>query len=635
VHDIGTLSNGDGNGNGVNGNGHNGNGHNGNGHDRSGALTDLLERTNGDPLWKRLPTGPTNGTHAPTRPDLRVVEPAGPDERPARGLRALLARVRASRAADVVALLPVVVGVALVQFVNLPHWPEPFFDEGTYVSNAWAVQRHGALSNYTYGYGHPPLGWLAVSLWTWVTHFFGNSVYSVATGRELMAGLTVVSCLLLYVLARRLGIGRPFAAAAVALFAFSPVALYFHRLVLIDNPAVMFALGAFVLATSPRRRLWTFAASGACFAAAVLSKESMLVLLPVFVYLAVQNSDRRTRRYCLTFVGSFAALVLLIYPLYALLKGELFPGQGHVSLLGEAGIQLFSRRATGSLFDAHSGTYNTVHDWLHLDPWLLGGALVLSPIALMRRTTRAVTLAFLVQCAILLRPGYLPYMYVIGLLPFAALVVAGVADSLWRFAMKGRQDAVDHRARWRAIMARASRRMSPVTRTTAAVGLGMLVAASAVVVGPRWVKADRASMTLRLDGPQRAAQQWLVRNVDHSKRLLVNDDTWVHLIEHGFDARPMKGGFYSRTVMFYWSFDFDPAVRPLVPQGWRNFDYVVVTQGMRNDIRDKQVPQTAQAVEHSRLVAGFGEGWLRIEIRAVDGHITAPLNPPRDATKKS
>jgi hypothetical protein len=87
--------------------------------------------------------------------------------------------------------------------------------------------------------------------------------------------------------------------------------------------------------------------------------------------------------------------------------------------------------------------------------------------------------------------------------------------------------------------------------------------------------------------------------------------------------------------MFYWSFDFDPAVRPLVPQGWRNFDYVVVTQGMRNDIRDKQVPQTAQAVEHSRLVAGFGEGWLRIEIRAIDGHITAPLNPPRDATKKS
>ena len=108
--------------------------------------------------------------------------------------------------------------VSWVQLTNLSHWPATFFDEGTYISNAWAVPR-GALSNYTYGYGHPPLAWLLVSLWTSISSLFGPTLYSVAVGRQLMALLAIVSCVLLYVLARRLGMGRIFAAAAVALFA--------------------------------------------------------------------------------------------------------------------------------------------------------------------------------------------------------------------------------------------------------------------------------------------------------------------------------------------------------------------------------------------------------------------------------
>jgi hypothetical protein len=34
----------------------------------------------------------------------------------------------------------------------------------------------------------------------------------------------------------------------------------------------------------------------------------------------------------------------------------------------------------------------------------------------------------------ILRPGYLPGMYVIALLPFAALIVAGSAQALWGLA---------------------------------------------------------------------------------------------------------------------------------------------------------------------------------------------------------
>ncbi len=598
-------------------------------HDGSGAIADVVARTTGEPLWMRLRTGQVNGSEVPTPPEARPIDRAGWNGSRAKGLGAFLGRFRPLRA-DVAVQLPLLACVGLVQVANLAHWPDTFFDEGTYVGNAWAVQTHGALSNYTYGYGHPPLGWLMLSLWTWASGMFGNAIYSVAVGRQLMAAISIISCSLLYILARRLGIGRFFAAAAVVLFALSPVALYFHRLVLIDNPAIALALAAFVLALSPRRRLWTFAASGACFAASVLSKESMLILLPALLLAAAQNFDRRTRRYCLTLLGSFLVLTVLAYPLYAALKGELLPGPGHVSLLGSAVVQLVTRKATGSVFDPQSQTYGIVHYWLQLDPWLLGAAVLLSPIALARRATRAVALAFLIQCAMVLRPGYLPFMYVIGLLPFAALVVAGTAEALWRVAREGPQHLEAGRGMWRAIVTRASLVLAPVARRGAAAGLVLLVTAFTIVVGPRWVRADRQAMTVRLDGPERAAQQWLVRNVDHSKHLLVGDNFWIYLIEHGFDAHPVRGGFYSRTVVFYWPFDFDPAVWRQFPHGWRDFDYVVSTQGMRNDVAE--VPKTAQALEHSRVVVRFGRGAQRIEIRAIDrGHASAPPVASRPA----
>jgi hypothetical protein len=287
----------------------------------------------------------------------------------------------------------------------------------------------------------------------------------------------------------------------------------------------------------------------------------------------------------------------------------------------EVRTQLFTRKATGSVFDPQSLSYGTVTYWLHLDPWLLGAALVLSPIALLRRATQVAALAFLIQCAMVLRPGYLPFMYVIGLLPFAAVVVAGTAETLWRVARRGPQHVAAARRRWRAMASRAIRHLAPVLRAGAAALLVGLVAVFAIGAAPGWAGADRAAMTLRLDGPTLAAKRWLVRNVDHSKRLLVADDYWVFLIEHGFDAHPVRGGFYSRTVVFYWPFDFDPAVQREFPHGWRDLDYVVSTQGMRND--SAEVPRTARALEHSRVVVTFGRGSQRIEVRRIERPATA------------
>jgi cellulose synthase/poly-beta-1,6-N-acetylglucosamine synthase-like glycosyltransferase len=564
-----------------------GNGHGEGPHHSTG---DALGALGGDPLWVRLDAASTNGSPSVSLPHRGGA--AGLHESWLGDLRARLSRTVASRG-ELLLLLGLLAIVGIVQATNLVHWPNTQFDEGTYVGNAWAVG-HGALAPYTYSYGHPPLGWLFIALWTWARGIFVDGGFSIDTGRELMLVLTIISCSLLFTLARRLGMGRAFAAGAVLLFALSPLALFYHRAVLLDNVAIVWVLAAFVLARTPRRRLWAFAASGACFAASVLCKETTLVLLPALLFAAAQNTDKGTRRYCLTLFGSFLGLIALSYPLYATLKGELLPGSGHVSLVGYTIVQLFTREATGSIFDPNSQAHGIVTAWLKLDPWLVGSALVLCPIALARRSTRAISLAFLIQVAMVLRPGYLPNMYVIGFLPFAALIVAGASEALWRKA-RGMASAA---SAWPMGLA-----------------LGSVAVAAALIVVPRWAHGDRVATTVRLDGPERAAQRWLVDHVRHDERLIVGDEFWIYLIEHGFDRQPMRGGFFSRNVVVYWPLDYDPAVKQRFPRGWREFDYVVSTQAVRSTTR--LTPTTAGALRHSRLVVQYGRGDGRIEIRAI------------------
>jgi hypothetical protein len=489
-------------------------------------------------------------------------------------------------------VLLVIAGIVLI--TNLTHWPSTQFDEGTYVSYAWALP-HGRLANYTYSYGHPPLGWMLIFIWTEAQGLFGRAVFSIDHARELMVLVFLASCSLLYILARRLGFSWPAAAAAVLAMALTPLGVFFHRAVLLDNPSMTLAIAAFVLAWDPRRRLWAFAGSGACFALSVLCKETSFTLLPAVLFAVVQNADRRTRVYCVTLFLAAFALVGGFYPLYATLKHELVPGPGHVSLLGYLIVQLLTRKASGSVFNAQSLTHQVVLQWLNLDPWLLLAALALLPIALLRRSTRAIAIALLIQMAIVLKPGYLPNMYVVGMLPFAALVVPGSLDALWRWAGRIRSAA----GTWAA-------RIVVVATALLAVAF----------VGPRWAAGDHTAMTVRLDAPERSAEVWLARHVSHSSRVIVGDQYWIYLVEHGFNDQPMRGGFFSDTLVAYWPLDYDPAVSKAFPDGWREFDYIVVTEDMLASL--PQTPSAAAAIVHSQVVVSFGQGGNRVQIQKIN-----------------
>ena len=178
----------------------------------------------------------------------------------------------------IVGALSLVLGI--VHAWGMGRYPAFFDDEGTYVSQAWSVDAFQELSPYTYWYDHPPLGWILLAGWTRVVPTFGADLYSVAAARTFMALIFVLSACLLYVVARRLGVRRPFAALAVLLFGLSPLAVHYQRMVLLDNIAVCWLLAAFALALSPRRRLWAYAGSGVCLAAASLTKETFVLFVP-------------------------------------------------------------------------------------------------------------------------------------------------------------------------------------------------------------------------------------------------------------------------------------------------------------------------------------------------------------------
>ena len=175
----------------------------------------------------------------------------------------------------------------------------------------------------------------------------------------------------------------------------------------------------------------------------------------------------------------------------------------------------------------------------------------------------------LIQAAVVLKPGHLPNMYVIGMLPFAALIVPGSLDALWRWAGQIPFSAWTWAAR------------------TAVAAAAILAVA---FVGPRWAAGDHTAMTVRMDIPERSAELWLTGHVSHSSRIIVVDQYWLYLVEHGYNDQPMRGGFFSDTVVSYWPLDYDPAVSKAFPGGWREFDYIVVNEDMLATL-----PQTPSA----------------------------------------
>jgi hypothetical protein len=270
-----------------------------------------------------------------------------------------------------------------------------------------------------------------------------------------------------------------------------------------------------------------------------------------------------------------------------------------VSLVDAVRFQLTGRAPSGSPLDPDSLSRGTLELWLGQDPWLLGAATVLIPVGLAIRRLRPVTAAFAILAAMALRPGYLPVPLVIGMLPLASLLVAGVADTAWGRSPWRRATPPD-------VMHSGARARDPLAISRILVAACLAVAV--VVVGPHWSQRDRDLMTADHDRPFRQAEAWIASNVPHKARLLVDDALWVDLVERGYPPG---------QVIWSYKLDTDRDIKGRYPRGWREFDYLVSTATLRSF--PDSLPQARETLRRSKVVVTFGRGPQRVEIRKVQG----------------
>nr|WP_254708605.1 phospholipid carrier-dependent glycosyltransferase [Streptomyces lunaelactis] len=536
--------------------------------------------------------------------------PAAGQTRPAAPVHVRpVVRFRSSRP-DLLLCFGLLAAILLVQGWNITHFPTLSDDEGTYLAQAWAVQQGDGLAHYTYWYDHPPLGWIQIAALTWLPSLIAPETMAVASMRFAMLLVSAACAVLLYVLARRLFLPRWAAALAMLLFGLSPLSVVLQREIFLDNIAVMWMLLAFCLAASPSRHLWHHFAAGLAAATSVLTKETMLVVLPALLVTMWRHSHCDTRKYAVTGAITACALIGLGYPLYALLNNELFPGPGHVSLIDGITYQM-GRAGSGSIFDASSGSHGVFQSWLYYDRVLpLGGLAGAALLLLTLRwsvTARALAgpaLVVAILALVAMRPsGYLPAMYVIQALPFLAIVLAGGAASVAHAILRREGTPFG-----RVLKRRTGSMVPPVVRHGVA---GLLAVAAAAYVVPHWYTGNRDALTVDANAPYRAAASWMQNEVTDpaSTRVLVDDALWLDLVHDGY--KPGTG------AIWFYKADLDPAVTKTMPRGWRDLDYVVSSPTVRRDAVD--LPNVKAALEHSKPVAVFGDGEDRIEIRRIAG----------------
>lgn len=508
--------------------------------------------------------------------------------------------------------------VGLAHGVNMFDYPYYENDEGTYISQAWALLNLGELAPYTYWYDHAPFGWIQIAAWTLVTGGFYTFGDTVESGRVLMLVYQIGSAALVYFITRRITNSVATASLAMLVFGLSVFGIFFHRRVLLDNIAAFWALLSIYCLIHGRLTLWRTWLSALCLALGILSKESVVFLLPVLAYLTWHRSH--SSQQLLAVVGWFAVAgcVVSLYVLMAALKGELFPSGSllsgtteHVSLLGSVSYQASRGSGSGELLDPNSdfwrwatGWQYWVSQWGVIDGVLLVGGTAAAVINVLlirwRRVGGVIGLLTISLWAFIGRGGIVIEFYLVPLLPLLAisLGIAAHQSLTWAAAR-----VLPPRFAWQRF---AASHIS-LFALASAVAIGQLLIPNATSrFGDLWTSPVAAA--------QREAIAWIREHLSTSDGMLIDAYGWTDLQGPPAHTRSFP------LAHWYWKADLDPDIREGVLAGdWRNLDYVITTPQMRRFVAEKApLPLTSAAIEHSTPIAHWDtDGW-EVAVQRVD-----------------
>lgn len=457
-------------------------------------------------------------------------------------------------------------------------------DEGIYISQAWAVLKEQRLSPYSYTYDHAPGGWLLTALWMRLSgglHSFGDSSNS---GRVFMLVLHLLMVVLLYRLARRLECGLVASALAVLLFSISPLALFFQRLLLLDNIMLAGVLLSLNWLFDQRERLSRIIWSGLIFGLAILSKETAVFLIPAMLLIVWHHQRQRRHHGRFALVAWLLPMLMVVswYPLYAALKGELLPAGlslnlflfkietpvNRASLLQTVIWQ--AQRDGGGFLNPDNLFWQTLrNDWLRRDPLLVTAASLAIVVNLVRgrryQVALLVGLLGLLPMLYLGRGGIVFNYYILFALPFLCLNLALLLT--WGLSY-------------------LPRRLSPVA--------GLALAGLLVVF--HW----QALQPFYTTNPSRASHQaleWIRQNLNADSLIVTHDTLWTDLRD------PPPGVTAFPNLLSHWKVGLDPAVRTwLLNDDPRKIDYLLTTPDLELRFRQTNNTMALRALEMAQLI---------------------------------
>ena len=508
--------------------------------------------------------------------------------------------------------------VFVIHAYNMFNFPRYELDEGTYISNAWAITQ-GLISPYPYGYGHPPLAWMQIAAWMQLTggpFTFGNALNS---GRVFMLFYAVGCSLLVYLIVRRWTGSRSAALLALIFFSLSPISVAYQRQILLDNVATFWLLlSLYFLAISDSRLLYIVLAA-ISFGFSVLSKDIMLLFFPVMLYAAWLHTTRFQRKFSLV---SFIYIVIAIcsgFVLMAVLKGELFPyswhlpwdTHPHLSLIDNYIFQAQRGETSGSFIGSWTAwlgldqifvvcsiaapLFNLFYGLLSRWRLLLYVLLSLPPFRFFNQALRRkmiardservanrhllVSLLAISFWMLLVRGGIVLSFYIIPLVPLIAInIVIALNTILGWIGKVVRFDAV-----------RAA-----------------LLVIILVVLIPYDLNAMGDIFNQHPTSAQQQALVWVRTNVSHNSFIVINGYMYLDLRVPG--GQGVGDGAPYPHAEVYWNVASDPELRQqALDNNPDRIDYIVADSEMLNDIQTVggDMDIIKEALQHSVLRAEF------------------------------
>ncbi|MFC1653922.1 ArnT family glycosyltransferase [Patescibacteria group bacterium] len=427
------------------------------------------------------------------------------------------------------------------------------------------------LGPYTYWYDHFPLGWLLLGLWQLFTGGPFSFGVSVLSGRVFSIVLTSISTLFLYKITKKITKSELFSILAIILFALSPLSITLTRQVYLENIALPWLLLSIYLLVSKPKSGKHIIFSAASLGTSILIKESLLFFIPGYlVFLHSYNQKKENYKYLLFSFLLTLIFVLSLFPVLAIVKTELLPKEGQLSLTETVLYQ--AQRGDGKLFwQEGSDLRRRLDNWLFLDPYLIFIGLASTLINLLKNIKSkniGIYLMPILFLVFLTRGKLVLDFYIIPLLPLMAFSIS--------------------------IFAKDFLNQANLKKSTKIIIPASIAIAAGYIYSGQYLYTSQAT-------------QNQIESISHLKTKISKDsiiaaDPFLFL-----DLRiDNKSNELFKNIHWYPKLESDPQIKDIAIQNnFNNIDYILLSESLKEDLKFNRSPQLKSAFDNMTASSSF------------------------------